>query len=71
MTLKEGASMNKTGRKIIFNGCDYDCFNCSYPDCLCPDFLAKQELPLEKQRNHLNKTRERALRSYERRHDKE
>ena len=63
--------MNKVGRKALFNGCDYDCFNCSYPDCLCPDLLVRQEISLEKQRIYLRKTRERAKRNYERRRDKD
>ena len=58
--------MAKVGRKILFDGCNYDCFNCSYPDCLCPDLLVKKEIPLEKQRIHLRKTRERAEKYYER-----
>ena len=62
--------MSKVGRKILFDGCDYDCFNCSYPDCICPDILAKEEISLEEQRAHLKKARERSLKSYERRHHK-
>ena len=62
--------MSKVGRKILFDGCDYDCFNCSYPDCFCPDQIVKNEISLDKQRNFLKKTRERAMRSYERRRDK-
>ena len=62
--------MSKVGRKIIFDGCNYDCFNCSYTDCFCPDQIVKNEISLEKQRKFLKKTRERALRSYERRRDK-
>lgn len=63
--------MSKIGRKIIFDGCNYDCFNCNYKDCYCPDNLAIQEFSLEKQRVFLKKTRARALRSYERRRDKD
>jgi hypothetical protein len=68
--LKEGLYMSKVGRKILFDGCNYDCFNCTYPDCYCPDYLAEHEVTLEKQRIYLRKTRERAMRSYERRHQK-
>ena len=63
--------MSKVGRKVIFNGCDYDCFNCGYPDCICPDILVKQEISLEKQRMQLKKNRERASRNYERRRYKD
>ena len=59
--------MSKVGRKILFDGCNYDCFNCSYPDCFCPDHLVIQEISIERQRDDLMKTRARALRSYERR----
>ena len=59
--------MSKVGRKILFDGCDYDCFNCSYPDCLCPDLLVKQEISIEKQRIYLKKIKERSKKSYERR----
>lgn len=68
--MKEGVVVSKVGRKILFNGCDYDCFNCSYPDCLCPDLLVKKEIPLEKQLNYLKKTREQAQKIYERRRNK-
>lgn len=68
--MKEGAKMRKGGRKILFDGCNYDCFNCSYPDCYCPDQLVKQEYTLEKQRLYLKRTRERALKDYERRKGK-
>ena len=53
--------------KITFKGCNYDCFNCRYPDCLCPDILVRKEIPFEKQQTYLKETRERALKSYERR----
>ena len=59
--------MSKVGRRILFNGCDYNCFNCSYPDCLCPDVLVEQEVSLEKQQIYLKKSRERAHKDYERR----
>ena len=62
--------MSNIRKRILFNGCDYDCFNCKYPDCLCPDQLAKQELPLEIQLKCLKKTREEAIKSYERRRNK-
>ena len=62
--------MAKVGRKILFDGCDYNCFNCRYPDCLCPDILVKEELSQEEQRTLLKKSRERSLRNYERRHHK-
>ena len=68
--MKEGLSMAKVGRKILFNGCDYDCFNCKYPDCYCPDVLTNEEYSLEKQRMHLKKIRERAELNYERRCNK-
>ena len=59
--------MSQVGRKLLFNGCDYDCFNCNYPDCLCPDQLIKSEIPLEKQLKSLKKIRERSKKQYERR----
>ena len=62
--------MAKVGRKILFDGCNYDCFNCDYPDCLCPDLLVKKEISLEKQQIHLKKIRERAEKNYERRRKK-
>ena len=62
--------MSKRGRKISFNGCDYDCFNCVYPDCLCPDLIVKREIPLEKQLEYLRGKREQAHRIYERRRNK-
>ena len=68
--MKEVLSMSKVGRKILFDGCNYDCFNCDYPDCYCPDLLVKKEISLEKQRMHLRKVRERAELNYERRRSK-
>jgi hypothetical protein len=68
--LKEGLYMGKVGRKILFDGCNYDCFNCTYPDCYCPDRLVEKEISLERQQNYLRKARERAMRSYERRRHK-
>ena len=60
--------MSKFRRRTVFNGCDYDCFNCNYPDCLCPDQLVKSEISIEKQQLYLKRNRERALKNYERRH---
>ena len=29
------------GRPAKFQGCDDDCFNCKYKDCLKPDYMCK------------------------------
>lgn len=32
-------------RRVVFKGCDEDCFNCTYPDCLKPC----QEMKVDKE----------------------
>lgn len=35
---------NRKKRKKVFMGCDEDCFNCQYDDCIRPDYLCKSNI---------------------------
>lgn len=49
--------------KEVFEGCKQDCFNCTYRDCIMPNWLCDSdisEISLDMQLEKLKKNREKA-----------
>ena len=52
----------KKKKRIRFEGCNYDCFNCIYEDCKCPAvFLNTEKATVEEQMAYIKKRNENAV----------